>query len=1292
MLNSLPIRLLWHSFNWLTRTAIVIATALLILVALLVILLRYWLLPNIEAYHDKITSSLSSAIASPLTIGRIEGGWEGWQPHLEFTDVRILDKQGQPALVLPSISNRLSWTSLLSGELRLASLKIDKPELLIHRDLLGKIYLGGVELAQQQGDNNDISDWLLHQHDMQVKNAYIVWWDEQRGAPPLVLTDVNLHVRSLFNRHRFALQAVPPADLAAPIDLRGDFHGVSFDDLQQWYGQAFLQFDYSDIDAWRAWVDLPKQLERGRGALRAWASLASGKVVQVTADLALRNVTARLAEDLPQMNLRSLHGRATWKAAEGGFEVDTRHLSLHLQNGLSLPATDAYLRIAAGKQQGLTEGEIRANQLQLATLAELSSYIPLPGDMREKITAYAPHGTVANLQAQWQATPERLHHYQVKGNFKNLALQRVGNMPGFSGLTADIDGSEASGKLTIKSHQLAIDAPDFLREPLTFNTLTGKAGWQRQGGELIMKLDELTASNQDLDGTAHASFSTAKDTPGVLDLTVKLTRGDISKAARYTPLIGLDREVNDWLHDALLSGQTNDLRIRIKGNLKDFPFKGNQTGVFEIAGHAEDGMVEIAKGWPHIENVSGDLFIQGNKLEFKFLSANMLDVQTRLGSVSLTDMLSDDMPLQVKVSADGASNAFLRFIQQSPVRGYIDGFTDDIRASGNAHLDLLATIPLAGNGQAKVDGLVRVQNNDIDVADNAPRLRNTSGELLFTQNTLHTRNLSAEILGGKSKLDVQSSADGIVHVKVDGRASMDTLRKINDQPLLQYLHGSSKWNADITVVKKSAQLVISSDLLGIRSSLPQPFTKRADESMQLRIEKKNVLNKQDVITAQLGKLLTARLLRREENGADVIRRGSIMFGGAQARLPDKDGLWLSGNVPVLSLQGWDKLADDSNDTAKNSSALAFGGAKLQIGKLVGYGQSFDTVRVDASKRGEGIAAQITGKALNGEVVWQPHGFQDGGKITAHLGNLQWLRAAQEKLPTQVKAPQPLTSLDPSDALQPGKLPAIEVSVENLRYNGKQIGRFEMVGHPDGTNWRLRRVRITNPDGDLIGDAVWQGATPNAQTQVNLVLDISDVGKILSRSGYPDTVKQGNGRLAANLSWLGSPDEFNYATLDGTLKLDTGKGQFLKIDPGVGKLLGVLSLQALPKRITLDFTDIFSNGFQFDNINGNATIRQGVIDTQDFHIDGSSAKVTMTGSVDLNHETQNLHVTVLPTLGDSVSVLGAFAGGPVVGIGTFIANKVLGNPLDKLVSFEYNVSGAWSNPDVVKVNRAVIKEK
>src|SRR3989338_2416712 len=220
MLKSLPVRVIWHSLNWLTRLAIVASAAMAMLTALAILLLRYWLLPNVEQYHDRIIASLASSIGNPVTIGKIEGDLQGLRPHLSLTDVRILDGQRQTALVLPRIDGSVSWMSLLAAELRLDSLEIDRPELLIRRDAQGQIHVGGVTLSQQ-GANNDLSDWLLRQSRTVIRDALIVWVDELRDAPPLVLQRVNLRVESLFSHHRFALRAVPPEGLAPPLDIRG---------------------------------------------------------------------------------------------------------------------------------------------------------------------------------------------------------------------------------------------------------------------------------------------------------------------------------------------------------------------------------------------------------------------------------------------------------------------------------------------------------------------------------------------------------------------------------------------------------------------------------------------------------------------------------------------------------------------------------------------------------------------------------------------------------------------------------------------------------------------------------------------------------------------------------------------------------------------------------------------------------------------------------------------------------------------------------------------------------------
>jgi len=1336
MFNSIPVRIIWHSLNWLSRLIVFVSAVAAVLVAFSIMALRYWLLPDIEQYHDRITSSLSAAIGSQVTIAGIRGDWEGFLPHLNFTDVRILDDQGQTALLLKRIDGSPSWMSIFTAELRLSRLEMDGPELLIRRDPRGKLFIGKLALTRQ-GENNDLADWLLRQSNVVVRNALIVWVDDQRDAPPLVLQQVNFRIDSLLGKHRFALQAIPPKHLSTPLDVRGEFYRGNFGDLYKWRGRLFTQLDYTDVTAWRPWLDLPNQFSRGRGALRGWLGVQDGGVTQVIVDLDLRDVVTKLGEDVPEMALLDVRGRASWQTMPDGFEISTKRLAMQLQDGLDFPPTDIYFRtgntnFAQPLGGSVPGGELRANSIRLENLAGLAKYFPMDADLRARLDAYAPGGVVSNLDAQWQGTPEKPSNFKLNGHFDDIALKQVGTMPGFSGLSGDVNGSEASGRLNINARQMIVDAPGVMREPLSFTTLIGQAGWHHKSGELSVNVDNIAVANDDLSGNLFGSYQTRAGTSGVLDLTGRLTRGDIRRAARYTPLIALNREGNDWLNGALLAGHTEDFRIRIRGNLSDFPLDGSKDVLFEIGGHARDAVMEFDRNWPRIENISGKFLIHGNKLVVESPTATILDTHLHDVSVTIPDMMNKDLSLEIKGEAAGASNSFLKFVQKSPVRGYIDGFTDGVSAGGDGHLDLLLHIPLRGDSPVKVSGAIKIQGNDIELGQGVPMLRKTRGTLLFTEAGMHTSGVSAEILGGTSIINVQSTSDGSVHATLKGRSDVDVLRKTESYPVLDYLHGSTDWDADINVAKKSARIVFKSNLQGISSSLPQPFAKRADEAMSLRVEKNPVLvspkkpvdKKQcakpcapaqeavaegrDVIDVRLGSLLGARLERQAERNSMVIKRGLVGFGARdnsslakkmRRSSRGKDGVWLVGSMPVLSVEGWGDMAGGASTGRAGKAGYArvfpIAGINLNIGKLTGYGKSIGTLHVSAARRGDGLAAQLSSDGLNGEVVWEPNGYEQGSLLRARLNNLLWSddEPHTQHLPS-VGSVKPVPSVTGGQAhkLSPGSIPALDIAIENLQMHGKHIGHFELIGHPEKQDWLLRRLNITNPDGTLVGDGVWSDAEGQPKTQLNLILDISDAGKILGRSGYPNTVKGGNGRLVADLSWAGRPDEFSYATLNGSLKLDTGKGQFLKMDPGAGKLLSVLSLQDLPKHIVLGFTDVFSEGFQFDTINGNATIRDGVIESRDFHIYGSSAKVTMNGNVDLNNETQDLRVRILPTLGDSVSLIGAFAISPAVGIGSLIVNKVLGDPLDKLASFEYNVSGSWRDPDVVKVVKNVAEAK
>ena len=150
----------------------------------------------------------------------------------------------------------------------------------------------------------------------------------------------------------------------------------------------------------------------------------------------------------------------------------------------------------------------------------------------------------------------------------------------------------------------------------------------------------------------------------------------------------------------------------------------------------------------------------------------------------------------------------------------------------------------------------------------------------------------------------------------------------------------------------------------------------------------------------------------------------------------------------------------------------------------------------------------------------------------------------------------------------------------------------------------------------------------------------------------------------------SPLSLDYASMGGSANLNLENGQFLKADPGLAKLLGVLSLQALPRRLTLDFRDVFSEGFAFDFIRGDVSVAQGIARTNNLQMKGVNAAVLMEGQADIERETQALKVVVVPEINADSASLIASAINPVVGLTTFLAQWVLRRPLSEATTQEF----------------------
>jgi uncharacterized protein YhdP len=389
---------------------------------------------------------------------------------------------------------------------------------------------------------------------------------------------------------------------------------------------------------------------------------------------------------------------------------------------------------------------------------------------------------------------------------------------------------------------------------------------------------------------------------------------------------------------------------------------------------------------------------------------------------------------------------------------------------------------------------------------------------------------------------------------------------------------------------------------------------------------------------------------------------------------------------VAEAEGRASAAEGGADPAGSGAALAVAGVRdlaLVADEVRAFGHTLKAVDLRAEADAGGWKARLESDIADGAFDWRDAG--DG----ALRARFRHLRVGQEDPQGGKDAvgdgagEDASEQAEPVEEAPPRRLPALDVVAEEFELRGLALGRLEVFARNRGGLWQLERFNLANDDGRLAGSGQWQAAG-RQRTRLDFSLETPDVGRLSHRLGYPDVVRGGQASLAGQLGWQGAPTRIDYPSLNGSLKLETGSGQFNKLEPGVGRLLGILSLQALPRRITLDFRDVFSEGFAFDRISGSIDVAAGVLRTEDLEIRGPSARVKMTGSADVVAETQDLRVQVQPTLSESIAI-GAAAGllNPAVGVVTYLAQKVLSDPIEKLFAFEYAVTGAWSDPQVAK---------
>lgn len=1301
--------------------------------------LHGWIVPRIGELRPALETQATRALGVPVGIGAISARSEGLVPTFELHDVVLRDAQGREALRLGRVVVSLSPRSLWN--LGFEQLFIERPQLQVRRSADGRLWVAGLDVTEGGDGGGRAADWFFRQKEVVVQGGTLHWIDEARAAPPLALTDLQFVARNGARRHALRLDATPPAEWGRRFSLRGLFRQPLLSRhpgrWQDWTGQLYADFEAVDLARLRPYTGLGVQVFGGRGALRAWADVEAGRIAGGVADVALRQVNVRLAPGREPLALASVAGRLAGRWGPAGFEAETRGLQFDTADGRRWPGGNATVSWTAPQGSTPGQGRLEADRLDLAALGGIARHLPLDPGTHELLARHAPRGLVEQLQAQWRGAPAQMQSYAARGRVSGLAIaaqpdaQGGVGLPGVRGATVEFDVSDAGGTARLQVQRGAVELPGVLEAAVVpLERLAAELQWQLRGEHIRVDATGLSFANPDVQGEGRVAWETGQGPrgrfPGVLDLQLQLARANGARVWRYLPL-DVPKDTRDYVREAVSAGLATDGRIRVKGDLHDFPFTNPRSGEFRISTKVRNVTYAFVPRtlqpgpaqWAPLTELSGELVFERNSMQVlgargRFAGAPGLQVQA---DASIPDL--DAPTVMVNGLVRGPLAESLAIFNASPVADSIDKALAQTTATGPAELRLRLALPLAQLDRSRVQGSVTLAGNDVQVVPEAPLLAGARGVVSFTEQGFSLAGVQARALGGELRIEGGSralpagSTEAPMQLRLQGTASAQGLRQAGElgavARLARRASGAAAYTATLGLRPTGVDLQVASSLQGLALDLPPPLNKAAEASLPLRVDIARVMEAErptDQVSVELGRVASVHYVRDISRSEPQVLRGAIGVGlapGESAPLPPR-GVLANINFATIDVDAWESVLSGILGTVPAARSSPGGQAALAPSTMAylptvmavrarvlrAEGHTLDNVVIGGSREGLTWRANLDADQLNGYVEYRQPSGSGAGWVMARLARLSLAASAAGSVETLLEE-------------QPTTIPALDVVVDDFELRGRRLGRLdiEAVNRGASTNggtaeWRLNRLALTVPEASFSATGNWavvpgpapaRGAAERRRTNMTFRLEVSDAGALLGRLGMKDVVRRGRGRLEGQVAWIGSPLSLDYPSMNGAMGVNVESGQFLKADPGLAKLLGVLSLQALPRRLALDFRDVFSEGFAFDFVRGDITVRQGVLATNNLQMKGVNAAVLMEGKADIARETQDLKVVVVPEINAGTASLVAGVINPAVGLGTFLAQLFLREPLTRAATQEFHIDGTWTDPRITRVRRS-----
>ncbi len=1244
-----------HARRWTGYGILVVLIAIALMVGI-----ANQLLPMVERHPDKIAAWLSARVGEPVSFSKAHGEWTRRGPRFILDDLHV--GKGETELAIGRAQLQVAmYEGLLPGH-PLTELKIRDLLLTLVQDADGRWKVVGLP-GQTEADPLDRLEGF---GELQIERAQLTI-----RAPKLKVDmrvpRVDARIRVNGPRLRVGVSARAAAgDL--PLSAVLDVHRITGNGLL-WVGDDKLVLSHWQ----RAFASVGVVPEQGKAKLGVWAKLQDRRVLELTLEAKIEQARMHSAKPLrlgdgssrpARMDFDRLEASARWRVTANGWQLIAPRLNIakagkvaHLDQ---LLIDDGYQFRLSGPQLDLAP---------LAAMVSVSDRFPDP--LRMFLQQSSPQALLRDVRILGRRGGPMTGSMTVS----RLELQPFAKRPGVSGLAGKIQFDERGGVMRIEPGAVRVDWPGGLRQPVDFQ-LTGSVAAWKSGPGWTVGFDRVRLKGGDFaaDLRAELGFQGDGSAPR-LELAAAIAPLSFATAKKFWILNKMPESTVRWLDTALVTGQVLDGRITIGGDLDDWPFRNN-TGRLDARARIRGATLKFNENWPAGEAMDIDVTFNGSGIELAGVAVLRGNpVKRFVGGIA--DFHAP--VLKLEIDSDTRGEPLRQLMMESPLNREYGEHLKAATIGGVAKVALLLDLPLRqGLGEKRIEGTLDLERAALADSRWDIAFTQVSGQTRFSQHGFATRDL--RVLFGNQP--------GVFNLRVGQQvgdpalAALATLRGRFAAPTLvdryadlawlkPWMTGSSDWTLAVRIPKAvgkrqpPSQLRVSSDLVGTRLSMPEPFRKPAGRALPLDLQLALPIE-QGEMNLRLGGLMRLRAqLRKNQPIAGAMQLGE----GAMSAIPAK-GISVRGNAPVVDATGWVAFS------GKGSSASTINDVNLQAGQLIFMDRAFADSRLEINKNAAMTVAAIKGKGIEGSI-----------EIPTESSRTVQGRFARLHLPSDT-GPEKPASTDPGEGSaessmaveDPASLPPMRFSIADFRIGQAQLGKAELATSPMPSGMRVDKFQTQAKNLNLNAAGEWVRTNGATRSNFRLEFAANSLGQMLDALGYKDMVQGGKTKATLAGSWPDSPGAFALATFNGSLKLDVGEGRLLDVEPGgSGRILGLISLAEIPRRLSLDFSDFFKKGFSFNSARGDFTFNDGKARTDNLRIDGPAAEIRVSGETGLREQVYDQRVEVLPKAGGILPAIGLLAGGPAGAAVGAMAQAVLQRPLKQTTRVVYKVSGPWAKP-------------